>query len=415
MSSAVDTAAPPGDAAAAAPLALSPGRRLLRAKALIKFREAVRRQIEINRAAGRRVRRSVSLSMAESADKLREMRTTRREITVAQYYLLTAATLLLVLLVIYALLVRTLKLLARVEVVWWLTRSAKMDDFRLWTQEVCADPWQHETVLCQAVDGSWLARSLIMAKLQEASADHCDPEMVPNGCRHEPCPSKGLSQVLLGLADSWTSPLNNRLHPVYYALLPLRTRLRELLRGIAYGRMPLSVLNREVEAFPLLERGLPFGLGRSSGSETAKDYLLNEIVFPIVRTWGVVFGGSRTRPASEHSCPGAFDFGLPNREERGRVWRTTRRVLSASLTGGRLALAGVGHAAVHARRSVARQAASGVSTLWNRARRARRIGQAKLKWELTSRAGHGYARAPHAAWRWAGGARPESSQWLGET
>ena len=52
----------------------------------------------------------------------------KRAITAAQYYLLTAATVLLVLGGLVYLIITSLKLLARVEVVWWLTRSAKLDD-----------------------------------------------------------------------------------------------------------------------------------------------------------------------------------------------------------------------------------------------------------------------------------------------
>ena len=166
---------------------------------------------------------------------------------------------------------QVLKLLARVEVVWWLTRSTQLDDFRIWAQQVCTDPWQKETVLCQAVEGNWLARQLVRAKLHEAEADHCDPAEVRGGCRHDPCTiatpptllpasspprpdgpqlfaslvyaaglSKGLSRVLLGVADNWGSPLNNRLSGVYYALLPVRQRLRNVLRGMAKGKVGVA-------------------------------------------------------------------------------------------------------------------------------------------------------------------------------
>ena len=33
-----------------------------------------------------------------------------------------------------------------VQLVWWLTHTARYDEFRMWTLEVCADPWQQETV-----------------------------------------------------------------------------------------------------------------------------------------------------------------------------------------------------------------------------------------------------------------------------
>jgi len=42
---------------------------------------------------------------------------------------------------------------------------------------VCSDPWQAETVLCQAAGGSWLARELIRAKLATAEED---PQISPD-------------------------------------------------------------------------------------------------------------------------------------------------------------------------------------------------------------------------------------------
>lgn len=109
-------------------------------------------------------------------------------------------------------------------------------------------------VPCATVDGNWLARQLVKAKLHEADADHCDPAVVSGGCQHSPCESHGLSKVLLGVADGWGSPLNNRMSGVYYALLPVRTRLRDLLRGMAHGKLPLSKLDDELHRLPLLER-----------------------------------------------------------------------------------------------------------------------------------------------------------------
>ena len=159
-----------------------------------KFREAVWRCIAASRSSAERAS-SVRHSFESSLTRVQNTKQRFRErasvaqvrlrenaelanarlrethaISVAQYYLLTAATLLLVMLVIYWTIVSSLKLLARVEVVWWLTRSAKLDDFRLWAQEQCAESWNGETVLCQAVDGSWLARELIRVKLSEVPA-----------------------------------------------------------------------------------------------------------------------------------------------------------------------------------------------------------------------------------------------------
>ena len=142
-----------------------------------------------------------------------------RQISAAKLYFLTAATMLLVVVGLYFLAVAALKFLARVEVIWFFTHSAKRDDFRQWSMKVCMEPWQRESVLCQAVEGNWLARELVRAKFQQAGTHHCDPTLVPGGCAHTPCRSKGLSSKLMELKDAWSSPLNNRLNPLYYVLL----------------------------------------------------------------------------------------------------------------------------------------------------------------------------------------------------
>ena len=228
-----------------------------------------------------------------------------RRISTARLYLLTAATLLLVVVVLYFLVVAALKFLARVEVVWFFSRSAKLDDFRRWTQEVCMESWQRESVLCQAVEGNWLARELVRAKLQQAGVPHCDPSLVTGGCVHTPCRSKGLSSKLLELRDAWSSPLNNRLSPLYYVLLPVRTRVRELLKRLARGDMPLSQLKAELDAFPLLQRHFAF-LPRMSRDETNKMYILNEFAYPALRDWGVLIGGSTPKPPKANSCAEPF-------------------------------------------------------------------------------------------------------------
>lgn len=301
---------------------------------------------------------------------------------------MTAATLLLVIIVGGYLLVSCLKILARVEVVWFMTRSAKLDDFRLWAQERCSEPWNAETVLCQAIDGSWLARELIRAKLQQAKADHCDPELTFGGCRATPCESKGLSKVLLSIADSWASPLNNRLNPVFYALYPVRSKLKELLHALARGQLPLSALEREVHMFPLLNRRF----GSLTGEQTTRDYLLSDVVFPIVRDWGVVFGGSYTKAYRDEECPrdtlssiGAamgVDPAAPSREH-------SRRRLLAKLGGGAqttghligdVLVYGVKHTALGVIRGTVR-AHTLVQQGAQKFRRAK-LGQAKLRWDL---------------------------------
>ena len=180
---------------------------------------------------------------------------------------------------------------------------------------MCTEPWHKETVLCQAVEGNWLARQLVKAKLHEADADHCDPESTPGGCQHTPCESKGLSKVLLGVADGWGSPLNNRMSGVYYALLPLRKRLRALLRGMAHGKLPLSQLDRELRNLPLVERQF------LRSKHTTLEWIMHEHVYPIIRTWGVVIGGERTRPARPHECPATLETLLStSKHHAGGAW-----------------------------------------------------------------------------------------------
>jgi len=221
---------------------------------------------------------------------------------VGYLYFLAAALCLLGLVTVYWMIMSILKQLAKVKIAWLLTRSAKLDEFREWTQEVCAQPWQQETVLCQAADGSWLARELVRAKLQQAGADHCDPELEPNGCRQRPCPSKGLAKVLLDVADGFRSPLNNPFNPAYLVLIPVRAKLKAILRRLALGKMPLSELDKQLQAFPWKARVLDeerrgwFGVSSRlrRGSHVLKLRLLNRFVYPIMREWGVVIGGNPT-------------------------------------------------------------------------------------------------------------------------
>ena len=299
-----------------------------------KFRQVVHKVIHANRIVHMRglrlqwwreraaMRETLRQRQLMAQAHLRE----KRAITAAQYYLLTAATVLLVLGVLVYLIITSLKLLARVEVVWWLTRSAKLDDFRRWTAETCTDPWNDETVLCQAVEGSWLARELIRAKLQQGGGQyHCDPDIHPDGCSHTPCATKGLSRALLGVADGWGSPLNNRLAPTYYALLPIRSRLKKLLHSLANGTLPLSHLEREVHSFPLLNRKM-----FRDGKQTTRDFLLSDVVLPIVRDWGVHIGGAPIKASRPDECASStLETMLSTKQEAAR--KRERTVLMSAL------------------------------------------------------------------------------------
>ena len=270
-------------------------------------KESVAKKAQIAKESVAKNKGIVRDAVIKNSEVVRAKLQQERRVSTAQLYLLTAGTWLLIVLVVCYAAVQVLKLLARVEVVWWLSRSAQLDDFHAFSQQVCADPWQKETVLCQAVEGNWLARQLVRAKLHEADVDHCDPDEVRGGCRHDPCLTKGLAKVLLGVADSWGSPLNNRLSGVYYALLPVRQRLRNLLRSMAKGKVPLSKLDRELKKLPLLERKLIFLDDRSPSKANTKEYILHEHVYPIIRTWGVIIGGAPTRKAKPGECPATFE------------------------------------------------------------------------------------------------------------
>jgi hypothetical protein len=272
--------------------------------ALRRLHSAVRRQILLRRSitaltegVGKARRRSfVALRERTQAAQLRLQE--RQEISTAQLYLLTAGTSLGILVVIYALVMAALKLLHRVHFMNFFSQSAQLDDFRAWTMEVCIDEWAKETVLCQAKEGNWLARQLIRAKLHEREADHCDPDSFPGGCRHAPCPSEGLSRVLLNLADGFTSPLNSYFHPLYYVLLPIRDKLKALCRGLAHGTLPLSALDREIAKIPILDKKLPF----SRSGRTTTSILLEDLVYPRIHKWGAVIAhGGRSRAPKE--CP----------------------------------------------------------------------------------------------------------------
>ncbi|EOD37254.1 hypothetical protein EMIHUDRAFT_225688 [Emiliania huxleyi CCMP1516] len=137
-----------------------------------------------------------------------------RSISNGQYYVLLIASLLLLATASFR--VAYLALEAITHGLRWsrLLWSSQHEEFRVWTGMVCSDPWQAETVLCQAAGGSWLARELIRAKLATAEEDHCGLDARADGCRFAPCAERGLSSVLLGLADS-RSPLNNPFDKLY--------------------------------------------------------------------------------------------------------------------------------------------------------------------------------------------------------
>ena len=86
-----------------------------------------------------------------------------------EYYFLSVAAMVTLVCVALMLLRSCLKysskLLGNLQLVWWLTRTEIYDEFRVWTLEVCKEPWQQETLLCEAARGSWLARELVRAKL----------------------------------------------------------------------------------------------------------------------------------------------------------------------------------------------------------------------------------------------------------
>lgn len=262
----------------------------------------------VQRAHGR-LREGVKAGRAAQEAAQKVLRA-EQQVSTARLYFLTAVTILSMIIALYFLAVAALKFLARVELIWFFSRSAKLDDFRIWTQEICMEPWQRESVLCQAVEGNWLARELVRAKLQEHGANHCNPEDNPGGCMHTPCRTKGLSRTLTELRDAWSSPLNNRFNPIFYVLLPVRAKLKRLLRKLARGEMPLSKVERELHTFPLLERtSLPFVLSKSTNKrdQNVGWYLLNEFAYPALRDWGVIIGGSTPKEAKPGECAEPYE------------------------------------------------------------------------------------------------------------
>jgi len=203
--------------------------------------------------------------------------------------------------------------------------------------------------------------------------------------------------VLLGLADAWGSPLNNRLNPVFYALYPLRPKIKDLLHGLAHGTLPLSKLEQEVQVFPLLDRTF----APISGTQTTRDFLMSDIVYPIVRDWGVVFGGANTK--TPDVCPAdnlatkieaamGVDAAAQQREKSKRrllssigggaqtTWAWVSDDLGSALVCGATSGAkGLQHAAT---RVGAWLGDGGSKALRALRLKRRRLGQAKLRWDL---------------------------------
>ena len=207
-----------------------------------KVRRATEQAVEVWRKLGDQTNvvkhraAVVKHKAAEQLEKTREAaKAPRRMMTNFEFYLLWA---LIFLVVGYFAVFSILKLLTKVRVIWFLTRAEYLDDFRRWTSEVCAEPWQHETVLCQAADGNWIARELIRAKIAAKDEDNCDPG-TNDGCRYEACSERGLSSVLHKLASSPFSPLNAP-GPVHFALLPILKPLKVLLDDLSQGKLKLS-------------------------------------------------------------------------------------------------------------------------------------------------------------------------------
>ena len=289
-----------------------------------KVRRATEQAVEVWRKLGDQTNvvkhraAEVKHKAAEQLEKTREAaKAPRRMMTNFEFYLLWA---LIFLVVGYFAVFSILKLLTKVRVIWFLTRAEYLDDFRRWTSEVCAEPWQHETVLCQAADGNWIARELIRAKIAAKDEDNCDPG-TNDGCRYEACSERGLSSVLHKLASSLFSPLNApgpvhgaASHPQAaqgavgrfvpgeaQAVRGVHCRARNsprAIRGAILGAQfcalrrdaltadilaPSAQINERVNNFPGI---------KTVDKLKMKEWLLNKFVFPIVRDWGVVIGGA---------------------------------------------------------------------------------------------------------------------------
>jgi GNAT superfamily N-acetyltransferase len=137
--------------------------------------------------------RAPQLAMIAAHDLPEKLKTTRvaavrharqeRSITNGQYYLLLVAALLLTgtasARAAYLLFEIGYRGMTWSRALW----SRQHEEFRVWTAVTCADPWQAETVLCQAARGSWIGRELIRAKVATAGEDHCGNDSKGEGCR----------------------------------------------------------------------------------------------------------------------------------------------------------------------------------------------------------------------------------------
>ena len=264
-----------------------------------KVRRATEQAVEVWRKLGDQTNvvkhraAVVKHKAAEQLEKTREAaKAPRRMMTNFEFYLLWA---LIFLVVGYFAVFSILKLLTKVRVIWFLTRAEYLDDFRRWTSEVCAEPWQHETVLCQAADGNWIARELIRAKIAAKDEDNCDPG-TNDGCRYEACSERGLSSVLHKLASSPFSPLNAP-GPVHFALLPILKPLKVLLDDLSQGKLKLSevclcrraMLGRAILGAQFSARnslGPQFGAALRSTDRPSPSVQINERVnnFPGIKT-----------------------------------------------------------------------------------------------------------------------------------
>ena len=73
----------------------------------------------------------------------------------------------------------------------------------------------------------------------------------------------------------------------------MRGQLRQILRDVALGSMPLSALDRALHdiKLPLLSE---------RREQRAKEWIVDTLVHPLLRDWGVVLGGRRSKESK--SC-----------------------------------------------------------------------------------------------------------------
>jgi hypothetical protein len=96
-------------------------------------------------------------------------------------------------------------------------------------------PWCYSTSLTRVPTPSY-GQGMLRTHLCPTPHPIVPPPLTLN-YRYEPCPERGLSLVLLNLADSWRSPLNNPFDKLYLVLRPVRKKARALLHSIAAGKV----------------------------------------------------------------------------------------------------------------------------------------------------------------------------------